>query len=99
MSKSETPKSFGRRSFIGASAALGVAGFALPQIASAAPPPDKFKGKKPMWPAPSQVQAVATAPPLAALVLNKAPGRQRYPEAFQLGGRSAQPDAERPGGR
>jgi uncharacterized protein (DUF1800 family) len=72
MSKSETPRSLGRRCFIGASAALGAAGFALPQIASAAPPPDKFKGKKPMRPAPSQVQAVATAPPLAALVLNKA---------------------------
>ena len=72
MSKSETPKSFDRRSFIGASAALGAAGFALPQIASAAPPPDKFKGKKPMRPAPLQVQAPATAPPLAALVLNKA---------------------------
>ena len=30
MSKSETPKSFDRRSFIGASAGLGAAGFALP---------------------------------------------------------------------
>ena len=72
MSKSTSTNSINRRNFIGASAALGAAGLSLPRISNAAPPPDKFKGKKPMRPAPSQTQAVATAPPLAALVLNKA---------------------------
>ena len=72
MSNSEIPKSFDRRSFIGAIEVLGVAGFALPHIASAAPLPDKFQDKRPMRPAPSQAQAIAPAPPLAALVLNKA---------------------------
>ena len=66
MSKSQTSKSLDRRSFIGASAALGAAGIALPQISSAAPLPDKFQGKQPMKPAREQAQAGAAvpAPPL-----------------------------------
>jgi len=72
MSKSETRNVLSRRTFIGSSAALGAAGLAVTQTAKADKPPDKFNGKKPMKPAPSQVQAITTAPPLAALVLNKA---------------------------
>jgi len=72
MNKSETRNVLSRRTFIGSSAALGAAGLAVAQTAKADKPPDKFNGKKPMKPAPSQVQAITTAPPLAALVLNKA---------------------------
>ena len=72
MSKSTPTNSINRRSFIGASAALGAVGLSLPRNSKADPPPDKFRGKKPMRPAPSPTQAVAVAPPLAALILNKA---------------------------
>jgi len=51
---------------------MGVTGLAVAPTAKADKPPDKFKGKKPMKPAPALAQASATAPPLAALVLNKA---------------------------
>lgn len=72
MSKSETPHSINRRSFIGAGAGLGVAGLSIAQTVSGDPPVDKFLGRKPMKPAPSVIQAISPAPPLAALVLNKA---------------------------
>jgi uncharacterized protein (DUF1800 family) len=92
MSKSETRNVLNRRTFIGSGAALGVAGLSVAQTAQADPPPDKFKGKRPLRPAPSQAQAVAVAPPLAALVLNKAAygPRPGDVEAFNaLGGSDA----------
>ena len=72
MSKSNTRQSFSRRNFIGASAALGLAGVSVAQIVSADPPPDKFKGKKPLKPAPALAQAAIPPHPLAVMVLNKA---------------------------
>ena len=58
MSKSNTRQSFSRRKFIGASTALGLAGVSVAQLANANPPPDKFKGKKPLKPAPALAQAM-----------------------------------------
>jgi hypothetical protein len=72
MRKPNTRQSFSRRNFIGSSAALGLAGVSVAQIASADPPPDKFKGKKPLKPAPALAQGEIEAHPLAVMVLNKA---------------------------
>ena len=72
MSKSNTRQSFSRRKFIGASTALGLAGVSVAHLASADPPPDKFKGKKPLKPAPALEQAAIPPHPLAVMALNKA---------------------------
>lgn len=72
MSKSETGNVLSRRHFIGSGASLGAVGLGVSLEAKADKPPDKFKDKKPMRPAPAQVQASITIPPVAALVLNKA---------------------------
>jgi uncharacterized protein (DUF1800 family) len=72
MRKPNTSQSFSRRNFIGSSAALGLAGVSVAQIASADPPPDKFKGIKPLKPAPALAQAEIPPHPLAVMVLNKA---------------------------
>ena len=63
----------GRRRFLGAGAVLGLsAAFATSESLQADPPPGKFKGKKPLWPAPALAAEALSLPPLAALVLNKA---------------------------
>ena len=72
MSKSETGNVLSRRHFIGSGASLGAVGLGVSLEAKADKPPDKFKDKKPMRPAPAQVQASISIPPLAALMLNKA---------------------------
>ncbi len=74
MSKSDTPPMIDRRRLFGAAAALGLAGgLTISRKTQADPPPEKFKGKKPLYPAPPQAaEAAVPAPPLAALVLNKA---------------------------
>ncbi len=72
MSKSKSSAALNRRNFIGAGAAVGLAGLSVTQTAKAAPP--KFAGKTPLRPAPIAAPAGAVEAPssLAALVLNKA---------------------------
>jgi uncharacterized protein (DUF1800 family) len=74
MSHSDNPSAVSRRGIIGAGAALGLAaGLALPATALAKKPPDKFRGKKSLYPSPPLAAAESVLPPpLAALVLNKA---------------------------
>jgi len=62
-----------RRKVIGGSLALGAASLVPASLQAALDTPtDKFQNVTPLWPAPESSLAVATAPPLAALVLNKA---------------------------
>jgi uncharacterized protein (DUF1800 family) len=71
MGKSKSSAALNRRNFLGAGAAVGLAGLSVTQSAKAAAP--KFEGKAPLRPAPIAKPAGAVAPPpLAALVLNKA---------------------------
>lgn len=71
MSKSKSSAALNRRNFLGAGAAVGLAGLSVTQTAKAAPP--KFAGKTPLRPAPIAKPSEAVAPSsLAALVLNKA---------------------------
>jgi uncharacterized protein (DUF1800 family) len=62
-----------RRRLIGGSLAMGAAGL-LPAGAVSAKTsnPDKFRNTPPLWPAPETTLGATPAPPLAALVLNKA---------------------------
>ena len=71
MSKSKSSAALNRRNFLGAGAAVGLAGLSVTQTSKAAPP--KFAGKTPLRPAPIAKPSEAVAPSsLAALVLNKA---------------------------
>src|SRR5690606_36360637 len=62
-----------RRRLIGGSLAIGVTGL-LPAAAISAKTagPDKFRNTPPLWPAPETTLGATPAPPLAAMVLNKA---------------------------
>jgi len=72
MDKDSPSTAISRRNLLGASAGLGLAGLAVTQSVKADPPAEKFRGKKPLRPAPAQAVEALDAPPLAALVLNKA---------------------------
>jgi len=77
MSRSNSPSPSGRRQFLGAGAALGLAGgLAAVRPLQADPPadkvPDKFRNKKPLKPAPALAVESIPLPPLAARLLNKA---------------------------
>lgn len=72
MGDSKSSSAFNRRNFLGAGAAVGLAGLAVTQSAKAATPPVKFRGKAPMRPAPiARPRGAVAPPPLAALVFNK----------------------------
>lgn len=73
MGNSKSSSALNRRKFLGAGAAVGLAGLSVTQSAKAAPSPEKFGGKTPMRPAPvAKAPGAVAPPPLAALVLNKA---------------------------